>query len=96
MGTSVSLVGGGLTIAGGILTVATAGVATPVLIAGGHSKYLFSHCLLASDVTFLTQVFWVCGNVICVWPIIERLSRNILMADVNILSEMIVPGKFKL
>ena len=36
MGTSVSLVGGGLTIAGGILTVATAGVATPVLIAGGH------------------------------------------------------------
>jgi len=34
MGTSVSLVGGGLTIAGGILTVATAGVATPVLIAG--------------------------------------------------------------
>ena len=58
MGTSVSLVGGGLTIAGGILTVATAGVATPVLIAGGHSKYLFSQCLLASDVTFLTQVFW--------------------------------------
>jgi len=34
MGTSVSLVGGGLTIAGGILTIATAGVATPVLIAG--------------------------------------------------------------
>ena len=34
MGTSVSLVGGGLTIAGGILTIATAGVATPILIAG--------------------------------------------------------------
>ena len=34
MGTSVSLVGGGLTIAGGILTIATAGVAAPVLIAG--------------------------------------------------------------
>ena len=37
MGTSVSLVGGGLTIAGGILTIATAGVATPVLIAGIHT-----------------------------------------------------------
>ena len=39
MGTSVSLVGGGLTIAGGILTVATAGVATPVLIAGGQQLF---------------------------------------------------------
>jgi len=34
MGTSVSVVGGGLTIAGGILTTLTAGVAAPVLIAG--------------------------------------------------------------
>ena len=34
MGTSVSLLGGGLTIAGGILTMATAGAAAPVLIAG--------------------------------------------------------------
>ena len=42
MGTSVSLVGGGLTIAGGILTVATAGVATPVLIAGGHQLFRLS------------------------------------------------------
>ena len=38
MGTSVSLVGGGLTIAGGILTIATAGVATPVLIAGTNNN----------------------------------------------------------
>jgi len=34
MGTSVSVVGGGLTIAGGILTTLTAGAAAPVLIAG--------------------------------------------------------------
>ena len=34
MGTSVSVVGGGLTIAGGILTTMTAGAAAPVLIAG--------------------------------------------------------------
>jgi len=34
MGTSVSLLGGGLTIAGGILTLATVGAAAPVLIAG--------------------------------------------------------------
>ena len=42
MGTSVSLVGGGLTIAGGILTIATAGVATPVLIAGIHTLGFYS------------------------------------------------------
>ena len=34
MGTSTSIVGGGLTIAGGILTTLTAGAAAPVLIAG--------------------------------------------------------------
>ena len=34
MGTSVSVVGGGLTIAGGILTTLTAGAAAPLLIAG--------------------------------------------------------------
>lgn len=34
MGTGVSVVGGGLTIAGGILTTLTAGAAAPVLIAG--------------------------------------------------------------
>merc|ERR1719350_2073470 len=34
MGTSASVVGGGLTIAGGILTTLTAGAAAPVLIAG--------------------------------------------------------------
>ena len=34
VGTSVSVVGGGLTIAGGIMTAMTAGAATPVLIAG--------------------------------------------------------------
>ena len=34
MGSSVSVVGGGLTIAGGILTTLTAGAAAPVLIAG--------------------------------------------------------------
>ena len=34
MGTSVSMVGGGLTIAGGILTTLTAGAAAPLLIAG--------------------------------------------------------------
>jgi len=34
MGTSTSVVGGGLTIAGGILTTLTAGAAAPVLIAG--------------------------------------------------------------
>merc|ERR1719430_723089 len=34
MGTSTSILGGGLTIAGGILTTLTAGAATPVLIAG--------------------------------------------------------------
>jgi len=34
MGTSASMVGGGLTIAGGILTTLTAGAAAPVLIAG--------------------------------------------------------------
>jgi len=34
MGTSVSMVGGGLTIAGGILTTLTAGLAAPLLIAG--------------------------------------------------------------
>ena len=34
MGTSVSVVGGGLTIAGGILTTLTAGIAAPLLIAG--------------------------------------------------------------
>ena len=34
MGTSTSILGGGLTIAGGILTTLTAGAAAPVLIAG--------------------------------------------------------------
>jgi len=34
LGTSTSLVGGGLTIAGGMLTLATMGVGAPVLIAG--------------------------------------------------------------
>ena len=34
VGTSVSVVGGGLTIAGGIMTAMTAGAAAPVLIAG--------------------------------------------------------------
>jgi len=34
MGTSTSMIGGGLTIAGGILTTLTAGAAMPVLIAG--------------------------------------------------------------
>ena len=34
MGTSASVVGGGLTIAGGVLTTLTAGAAAPVLIAG--------------------------------------------------------------
>ena len=34
MGTSASVVGGGLTIAGGILTTLTAGAAAPILIAG--------------------------------------------------------------
>ena len=34
MGTSTSMIGGGLTIAGGILTTLTAGAAAPVLIAG--------------------------------------------------------------
>ena len=34
MGTGVSVVGGGLTIAGGILTTLTAGAAAPILIAG--------------------------------------------------------------
>ena len=34
MGTGVSMVGGGLTIAGGILTTLTAGAAAPLLIAG--------------------------------------------------------------
>ena len=34
LGTSVSVVGGGLTIAGGVLTTLTAGAAAPVLIAG--------------------------------------------------------------
>ena len=34
MGTSASVVGGGLTIAGGVLTTLTAGFAAPVLIAG--------------------------------------------------------------
>jgi len=34
MGTSASMLGGGLTIAGGILTTLTAGAAAPVLIAG--------------------------------------------------------------
>ena len=34
MGTSTSIVGGGLTIAGGVLTTMTAGLASPILIAG--------------------------------------------------------------
>ena len=34
MGTSTSIVGGGLTIAGGVLTTMTAGLAAPILIAG--------------------------------------------------------------
>ena len=34
MGTSASVVGGSLTIAGGILTLTTAGLAAPLLIAG--------------------------------------------------------------
>ena len=34
VGTSASIVGGGLTIAGGILTLTTAGAAAPLLIAG--------------------------------------------------------------
>ena len=34
MGTGTSMIGGGLTIAGGILTTLTAGAAAPVLIAG--------------------------------------------------------------
>ena len=34
MGTSASVVGGSLTIAGGILTLTTAGAAAPLLIAG--------------------------------------------------------------
>ena len=34
VGTSTSMVGGGLTIAGGILTLTTAGAAAPLLIAG--------------------------------------------------------------
>ena len=34
MGTSASVIGGGLTIAGGILTIATAGAGAPILIAG--------------------------------------------------------------
>ena len=34
VGTSASVVGGGLTIAGGILTLTTAGAAAPLLIAG--------------------------------------------------------------
>jgi len=34
VGTSTSIIGGGLTIAGGIMTLATAGAGTPILIAG--------------------------------------------------------------
>ena len=34
VGTSASVIGGGLTIAGGVLTLATAGAAAPLLIAG--------------------------------------------------------------
>ena len=34
MGTSASVIGGSLTIAGGVLTLATAGAAAPLLIAG--------------------------------------------------------------
>ena len=41
MGTSVSVVGGGLTIAGGIMTTLTAGFAAPVLIAGTISRIIF-------------------------------------------------------
>ena len=34
VGTSTSIIGGGLTIAGGILTLTTAGAAAPLFIAG--------------------------------------------------------------
>ena len=43
MGTSVSVVGGGLTIAGGIMTTLTAGFAAPVLIAGTFSRIIFRY-----------------------------------------------------
>ena len=43
MGTSVSVVGGGLTIAGGIMTTLTAGFAAPVLIAGTISRIIFRY-----------------------------------------------------
>ena len=45
VGTSVSVVGGGLTIAGGIMTAMTAGAAAPVLIAGiATSSVCTGHC----------------------------------------------------